>query len=175
MTDKRAYCISMCKQFAPRLKDDVISELERGIFNWCIDYAEEKSILKSWSDKRFSCLYSDKCRQTISYLCNNHHLNDDDRSALVDQLNADLSQAYKFAAMRPYEIVPNKYADFIEYMSKKIDAIMNQKHTAKTDQFKCGKCKQRECSYYELQVRSADESMTVFVSCLNCGHRWRIG
>ena len=27
----------------------------------------------------------------------------------------------------------------------------------------------RECSYYELQIRSADESATLFITCLNCG------
>ena len=29
---------------------------------------------------------------------------------------------------------------------------MNNKNISKTDQFKCGKCKKRECSYYELQL-----------------------
>ena len=38
---------------------------------------------------------------------------------------------------------------------------------------KCGKCKKRETSFYELQTRSADEPMTTFITCLNCGHRWR--
>jgi transcription elongation factor S-II len=29
--------------------------------------------------------------------------------------------------------------------------------SAETDQFKCGKCKQRKATYYQLQTRSADE------------------
>jgi transcription elongation factor S-II len=28
-------------------------------------------------------------------------------------------------------------------------------------------------TYYEMQTRSADEPMTVFVSCLNCGKNWK--
>lgn len=42
-----------------------------------------------------------------------------------------------------------------------------------TDQFQCGKCKQRKCTYYQMQTRSADEPMTTFVSCVNCGNRWK--
>jgi DNA-directed RNA polymerase subunit M/transcription elongation factor TFIIS len=39
--------------------------------------------------------------------------------------------------------------------------------------FKCGRCRSMKTSYYEMQTRSADEPMTVFVSCLNCGKNWK--
>lgn len=39
--------------------------------------------------------------------------------------------------------------------------------------FTCGKCKSKKTTFYEMQTRSADEPMTVFVQCLNCGKRWR--
>lgn len=159
------------------LDESILIKLEKGIFNWCIDYAEEKSIIKSWSDKRFVSIYLNKCRQLLSYLSDKdqNYQNNDEKENLIEQLKSGSIDPIKFASMRPYELVPNKYAEFIEFKAKKFDTIMNHRQTAKTDQFKCGKCKKRECSYYELQVRSADESMTVFVSCLNCGHRWRIG
>lgn len=38
---------------------------------------------------------------------------------------------------------------------------------------KCGKCKQHKVDYYQKQTRGADEPMTCFCTCLNCGHRWR--
>jgi transcription elongation factor S-II len=44
---------------------------------------------------------------------------------------------------------------------------------AETDQFKCGRCGKRKCKYYQLQTRSADEPMTTFVTCVNCGNRWK--
>jgi len=37
----------------------------------------------------------------------------------------------------------------------------------------CGKCKQHKVDYYQKQTRGADEPMTVFCHCLNCGARWR--
>ncbi|ORX59796.1 transcription elongation factor S-II [Hesseltinella vesiculosa] len=44
---------------------------------------------------------------------------------------------------------------------------------AETDMFVCGKCKQRKCTYFQMQTRSADEPMTTFVTCVNCGNRWK--
>lgn len=59
---------------------------------------------------------------------------------------------------------------------------------AETDAFKCSRCQQRKCTYYQMQTRSADEPMTVslvlafnkrllilqtFVTCTNCGNRWK--
>jgi len=44
---------------------------------------------------------------------------------------------------------------------------------AETDQFKCGKCKQRKVRYYQMQTRSADEPMTTFCTCVNCGNKWK--
>lgn len=40
-------------------------------------------------------------------------------------------------------------------------------------QFKCPRCKGSNTDYYEKQTRSADEPMTVFNECLDCGKRWR--
>ena len=54
------------------------------------------------------------------------------------------------------------------------EAVRGQQQEASTDAFKCGKCKQRACTYYQLQTRSADEPMTTFITCVNCGNRWKI-
>mmetsp|Transcript_26665 Transcript_26665/g.67928 ORF Transcript_26665/g.67928 Transcript_26665/m.67928 type:complete len:304 (-) Transcript_26665:396-1307(-) len=55
----------------------------------------------------------------------------------------------------------------------KAEAVRGQSNQASTDMFQCGKCKQRKCTYYQLQTRSADEPMTTFVTCTNCGNRWK--
>jgi len=43
----------------------------------------------------------------------------------------------------------------------------------KTDLLKCSKCGKRNCTYNQLQTRSADEPMTTFVLCNECGNRWK--
>ncbi|XP_072412860.1 transcription elongation factor A protein 2-like isoform X6 [Chiloscyllium punctatum] len=39
--------------------------------------------------------------------------------------------------------------------------------------FTCGRCKQKNCTYTQVQTRSADEPMTTFVFCNECGNRWK--
>jgi transcription elongation factor S-II len=44
---------------------------------------------------------------------------------------------------------------------------------ATTDEFKCSRCLQRKCVYHQMQTRSADEPMTTYVTCVNCGKNWK--
>ena len=46
------------------------------------------------------------------------------------------------------------------------------KEGTKTDLLKCGKCKKNNCTYHQMQTRSADEPMTTFVLCNECGNRY---
>ena len=39
--------------------------------------------------------------------------------------------------------------------------------------YTCYRCKQKKTTYVQLQTRRADEGMTTFVTCLNCGNRWK--
>lgn len=41
-----------------------------------------------------------------------------------------------------------------------------------THLFKCERCGKRECTFYELQIRGADEPTTKYITCLNCKNSW---
>jgi len=43
----------------------------------------------------------------------------------------------------------------------------------KASLFTCGRCKSIKTTSTQKQTRSADEPMTVFVFCINCGNRWK--
>eukprot|EP01083_Nonionella_stella_P046717 125122_1 len=58
-----------------------------------------------------------------------------------------------------------------DWAMQEIRSDINQQPA--TDQFKCGRCKERKCTYYQMQTRGADEPMTVFVCCVVCQNRWR--
>jgi DNA-directed RNA polymerase subunit M/transcription elongation factor TFIIS len=76
------------------------------------------------------------------------------------------------AFMKPQEIFPEKWADEENRKKIKEDKSTN---LATTDAYPCPECKARRASVSPpIQIRSADEPMTVYVTCLNCNHVSRI-
>ena len=70
-------------------------------------------------------------------------------------------------------MLPNKWNELINLKKIRDENKYTPKIEASTDNFTCYRCKSKKCSYYELQTRSADEPMTTFVTCLDCGCRWK--
>lgn len=51
----------------------------------------------------------------------------------------------------------------------------NQKHTKPTSGvYKCRKCGCDKTTQFEMQTRSADEPMTLFITCVECGNSWKM-
>jgi len=55
------------------------------------------------------------------------------------------------------------------------DLLVQEKGHGATDMFSCEKCGKNRTTYYQMQTRGADEPMTIFVTCLDCGHFFRSG
>jgi transcription elongation factor S-II len=53
------------------------------------------------------------------------------------------------------------------------NAMVPQQERSISTSLQCGKCGQRKVTYTEAQTRSADEPMTLFCTCMNCGKSWR--
>ena len=75
--------------------------------------------------------------------------------------------------MNHQELSPDKWEELIQQKKEKDENRYAPKLEANTDNYTCRKCKSRECSYYQLQTRSADEPMTTYVTCVKCGNRWK--
>lgn len=147
-------------------------DLEKGIFNWCIQYADEKDIAKNWSNPVFAQLYRDKAQSIIANLDINSYIGN---TRLVERIVKDKEfPPHQLCFMNPENVYPEIWADIVNAKMKKDENIGVSTRSAMTDQFKCGRCKKRECSYYELQLRSADEASTIFVRCVNCNHSWKV-
>ena len=181
MEEQRVVSQNIFRDRLRELKEYQFIELEQGVFDWTNEYATNKRLIKSLTDKRFFSLYLAKlrsvlcCLDSTSYIYNNNENNTVASSWLYHKLKDETINSHDIVFMKPHEILPEKWTEYVDVKSKKNDNICNSRQIAKTDQFKCSKCKKRECSYYELQIRSADESSTIFITCLNCGHQWRIG
>ncbi|KAI5953006.1 tfs1 [Candida margitis] len=83
--------------------------------------------------------------------------------------------AAQFIKMTPNDMAPEALKKEIEKLHKQnlFDAQGATEKRAVTDRFTCGKCKHKKVSYYQMQTRSADEPLTTFCTCENCGNRWK--
>ena len=140
------------------------TNLEKGIYNYTIIYCTQHNILKQWQDKNFVLIYLQKLKAVIYNLKNENILND---------IQTGKYKAHKLAFMTHYELRPDIWNDLIELKKIKDANKFTTRIEASTDNFKCSKCKSKKCSHYQLQTRSADEPMTTFVTCLDCGNRWK--
>ena len=75
--------------------------------------------------------------------------------------------------MTHQEMNSENWAVIIEKKTKRDKNKYETKMEASTDTFTCRRCKSKECTYYQMQTRSADEPMTTFVTCINCNNRWK--
>ena len=94
-------------------------------------------------------------------------------SSLREIINSKKVRAHEVAFMTHQEMDPERWATLIEAKIKRDKKKYETRMAAATDTFKCRNCKSNECTYYQLQTRSADEPMTTFVTCINCGNKWR--
>lgn len=144
----------------------VISKnLEIGIYNFTIQQSKEKSIVRKWENSAFSQIYMDRLRSIYRNLTSNLNL----REALQQRK----FKSHTLAFMTHQEMCPDRWDELIKAKKIKEENIYAPKLDANTDNFTCRRCKSKRCSYYQLQTRSADEPMTTFVTCIDCGNRWK--
>jgi transcription elongation factor S-II len=149
---------------------DISRKCEIGIFNYCIKESEQKGIIKKWENKIFKNLYLTKCISIYANLKPDSYINN---NYLLPKILSNEINAYDVALMEPSEIFPDKWIDILN-QKKKIDKLKYERRTDNaTNLYRCGRCKQRKCTYYQLQTRSSDEPMTTYVTCVVCGNRWK--
>lgn len=153
------------------LEDAVCAELEVGTFNWSLDYSEAKGITRNWRNPLFVRVYIDKARSIVANLDPTSYINN---TRLLQRLHDGEFAPRDLAAMQPMHTCPERWKDLLDAKLRRDEKIYEEKAEAMTDKFKCGKCKARKCTYREVQLRSADEPMTLLICCVNCGHRWKI-
>jgi transcription elongation factor S-II len=71
-----------------------------------------------------------------------------------------------------------KQKQIAETKNNKVTSIQSDwemKHTKVTEGvYKCNKCGCKKTTQKEMQTRSADEPMTLFITCTECGNGWKI-
>lgn len=147
-------------------------DMEIGIFNAALAHADERLVAKNWRNPHFRTLYEARARTVISNVDPNGYVGN---TRLLCRLKEGEFKPHDIAFMKPENVFPEQWRHAINMKLQRDQYISTARPAAMTDQFKCGRCKKRECSYMELQTRSCDEPASIFVQCHCCGNRWRMG
>ncbi len=133
---------------------DCVVEIEAGIFEFSITYSVSKNVV----DSLIPAIYIDKLNDIIT------HLSIPD-SYLMTSISAEQIKLQTIAFLSPSELNPKNW----ENLKKKQELQeYKKKNMGSTDLYQCHKCGKRKCQIMQMQTRSADEKMTLFVTCLVC-------
>ena len=154
-----------------QLKNESLSrKVEQQLFNSTIDYAKSKNYTRKWKNVLFKELYVSKIRSFYSNISKDSYIQNPHFQQKI--LKGEI-QVTDIPGLTAFDVYPENWSELLDKKIKRDKLKYEMKPTAMTDQFKCRKCGSRSCSYYEVQTRSADEPMTQFISCLDCGNRWK--
>ncbi|XP_023874428.1 transcription elongation factor TFIIS [Quercus suber] len=105
---------------------------------------------------------------------------------LKDPKNPDLRRKVLLGEIKPETLVTmsaeemashKRQSENIQIQLKSLKRCLHdadEEEKATTDMFQCSRCRERKCTYYQMQTRSADEPMTTYVTCCKCSKRWKV-
>lgn len=163
-------------EYTVDLTDDDLQKmalnLERGIFNWTIK--NHTNYRHTWNDM-FKTFYINKAVSIYTNLNPDSYIQN--KNLLSRMLNKEFNE-FDLCDLEPKDLFPEKWIENTNKFSNKDDDDVTPHvdiDEVPDGMFKCGKCKSMKTTYYQLQIRSADENMTTFVTCVNCSNRWKFG
>ena len=132
-------------------------EIENAILNRCIRDAQKWIVDIDWESPAFLEMYRSRA---VSLYPHRH---------MVETMGV-----VEFVNSTPVDHSPSRWKPILMAAMEKDKAKYDRKATANIEIF-CRSCKKKtKCSYYLMQTRSADEPMTMFVTCLECDSKWKM-
>jgi transcription elongation factor S-II len=158
------------KYFQGYLSESDCILLERAVYNACLVESKRRHILCDWSFLLFKHLYQRKTRHTCGNLHPECYI---ENKGLLERYKRGEYTFEDLMTWSQNEIFPERNKELAEKQFQREQRLLEGNKANATDKFFCTRCHKRQCTYYELQTRSADEPMTIFIQCVNCGKHWR--
>lgn len=167
MSMTRELCIN---KFNLLLDDiDLSKDIEKSIYEYTLSQSEQRGIEQDIDDKYFKRIYVNKIITLYNNLDENSYVKNKN---FLKRLKDGDFLVKDIAFLSPQEINKEHWKKYLDRQTANDEFLYSRTVGIRTNEYKCGRCKERQCTYYQLQVRSSDEPMTTFINCLNCGHKW---
>ena len=151
------------------LKEGVL-DLEMGIFNAALDEAKRRMVPLTWKHETFRWIYGMISKRTVANIDSKSYVGNRN---LILRWRCGEFRLRDVGSLSSYDLKPDQWKDLKDQQVRRDQRILEGNLSMATDRFRCSGCHKKMCSYYELQTRSADEPMTIFIKCLNCGKQWK--
>jgi len=145
----------------------ITEQMEKSIYEYATNECKSRNYVVNWNNQYFVNIYIDRLRSVSINMKNSENI----KNLLIEKkLNPS-----DYVFMSHQEINPERWKQLIKEKTIRDENKFNNKQEASTDLFTCPRstCKSKRCTYYEMQTRSADEPMTIFVTCLDCGKNFK--
>jgi DNA-directed RNA polymerase subunit M/transcription elongation factor TFIIS len=142
---------------------EVAEDLECEVLNYVVSLCKNEGIDVDWANRVFWATYRSKAIYVYETL----------KTSWAEKLNSKEIDCKTFLELPAQEICPSRWKESMDKIIEN-DKKLYSKNTSASIVLFCSRCKKKaQCEYYQLQTRSADEPMTTFVSCLDCGKKWK--
>lgn len=142
------------------LNEYIPSNVSKKIENAIYKYSTEYTRIKKRPTEEINQIYMTKINDLY------FNIKSDDNPDLLINIIDNNIDIEKIPYMTASELNSKQWESII----KRREYIENKKNYCEESVYSCKRCKEKKCHVYQLQTRSADEPMTTFVQCLNCGH-----
>jgi len=163
----REICINKFNNLLNNL--ELSKSIEESIYNYTLSQSEIKSIEPNIEDKYFKRIYVNKVITLYNNIDKNSYVKNYNFLNTLSDKDFDITN---IAFLTPQEIHKDHWKKYLDRQSANDEFLYSRTAGIRTSEYKCGRCKEKNCTYYQLQVRCSDEPMTTFINCLNCGNRW---
>jgi len=145
-------------------------ELEMGIYNGSLEEAKKRLVPQTWDHESFRWIYTMISKRVISNFQPNSYVRN---SHLIERWKEGEFTLQEIGHWSSYELHPNFWKGLKDQQFRREQRILEGNTSMATDRFRCSRCQKKMTTYYEMQTRSADEPMTIFINCMNCGKQWK--
>jgi hypothetical protein len=137
----------------------IAKEIECGIFEFVLTRIKELNIIA----KILPNMYFKMLDEIIN------NLNIKNNPTLLPNILNGTIEPFKIAFFSPHQIHPLKWKKEID---KQIETAKLRDDVPTTDLYKCYKCGARRSIVHQVQIRCADEPMTLFITCIECNNTY---